>query len=116
MSQWYASISCAVVACGISLGAAAADRFFVYNMTTNTTFTGVYLAPPGSDKWGGNQALNDKDKSLDPSERLALKRIARGTFDVKLVDRKGRVCIRHGVDLSHDTTFDIRDDDLKDCH
>jgi hypothetical protein len=100
----------------VGLPAAAADRFFLYNMTTSTTFTGVYLAPAGSDRWGSNQALNDKDKAVDPSERLAIKDIARGRFDAKLVDPKGRTCIRRDIDLSQDTTFDIRDTDLTDCH
>jgi hypothetical protein len=106
------------VAIGIvaTVSAHAADRFFVYNLTTARTFTGVYLAPEGSTAWGSNQALNDKDKSVDPSERLAIRGIARGKFDVKLVDAKGNTCIRHGVDLTHDTTFDIRDTDLTECH
>lgn len=95
--------------------AAAADRFFVYDMTTSTTFTGVFLAPAGTVEWGANQALNDKDKSVEPSERLAIKDIARGKFDVKLVDQKGRTCIKKGVDLTKDTTFDVRDADLADC-
>jgi hypothetical protein len=96
--------------------AAAADRFFLYNLTTSTTFTGVYLAPAGSGHWGSNQALNDKDKSVDPSERLQIKDIERGRFDAKIVDQKGRTCIRRGIDLGKDTTFDIRDADLADCH
>jgi hypothetical protein len=100
----------------ISLSAVAADRFFLYNLTTSATFTGVYLAPAGSDHWGSNQALNDKDKEVDPSERLAIKDIVRGRFDAKIVDQKGRTCIRRGIDLSKDTTFDIRDADLTDCH
>jgi hypothetical protein len=101
---------------GMSPSTFAADRFFLYNLTTVTTFTGVYLAPAGSDHWGHNQALNDKDKAIDPSERLPIKDIEHGRFDVKLVDRKGRTCVRHGIDLSKDTTFDIRDTDLTDCH
>ena len=104
-----AALSCA------GLPAAAADRFFLYNMTTSTTFTGVYLAPAGSDRWGRNQALNDKDKTVDPSERLSIKDVERGRFDAKLIDQKGRTCIRHDIDLSKDTTFDIRDADLVDC-
>jgi hypothetical protein len=104
-----AGLSCA------GLQASAADRFFLYNLTTSTTLTGVYLAPAGSDRWGSNQALNDKDKAVDPSERLPIKDIARGRFDAKLVDPKGRTCIRRGIDLSQDTTFDIRDTDLTDC-
>ncbi len=94
---------------------AAADRFFAYNLTTSTEFTGLFLAPAGTENWGANQALNDKDKSLDASERLLLTGIAHGRFDVKLRDRKGRTCVKRDVDLTRDTSFDIRDDDLADC-
>lgn len=96
--------------------ASAADRFFLYNLTASTTFTGVYLAPAGSERWGSNQALNDKDKEVDPSERLLIKDIERGRFDAKIVDRTGRSCVKRDIDLGKDTTFDIRDGDLKDCH
>jgi hypothetical protein len=96
--------------------ASAADRFFMYNLTALTTFTGVFLAPAGTGTWGANQALNDKDKAIDPSERLPIKDVGRGTFDVRLIDRKGRACIVHGVDLTKDRTFEIRDSDLTDCH
>jgi hypothetical protein len=93
----------------------AAERFFLYNLTTATTFTGVYLAPAGSDRWGSNQALNDKDKELEPSERLLIKDVEHDRVDAKLVDQNGRTCIRHDIDLSKDTTFDIRDADLTSC-
>ena len=96
-------------------GAAAAERFFVYNLTTSTEFTGVFLAPAGTENWGANQALNDKDKSLETSERLPLSGISRGVFDIKLQDRKGHICVKHDVDLTRDTSFDIRDSDLVDC-
>ena len=108
--------ACFCTIAAVSLSATAADRFFAYNLTTSTTFTGVFLAPAGTSQWGTNQALNDKDKAIDPSERLPIKDITRGTFDLKLVDRQGRVCITHGIDLSRDTTFEIRDADLKNCH
>ena len=98
-----------------SPGANAADRYFLYNLTTAATFTGVYLAPEGTGDWGGNQALNDKDKSVDPSERLPIAGIRHGRFDVKLVDRKGRTCFARGIDLSKDTTFEIRDKNLTEC-
>lgn len=99
----------------IVVSASAADRFFAYNLTDTTSFTGVFLAPAGTGRWGANQALNDKDKAIDPSERLPIKDITRGIFDVKLVDRNGHTCIVHGVDLRSDTTFEIRDRDLTDC-
>ncbi len=38
-------------------------KFFAYNNTTRTDFTGVYMAPAGSENWGQNQALNDNDSA-----------------------------------------------------
>ena len=114
-AAWISFVAGIAMFC-MSVSASAADRFFLYNLTTSATFTGVYLAPAGTDHWGSNQALNDKDKTVDPSERLAIKDIERGRFDAKIVDQKGRTCIRRGIDLSKDTTFDIRDTDLTDCH
>ena len=96
-------------------GAAAADKFFAFNLTTATNFTGLALAPEGTENWGPNQALNDPDHVLDASERLTLKGIQRGRFDVKLQTKKGCIVIKHGVDLTHDLTFDIRDGDLGGC-
>jgi hypothetical protein len=93
----------------------AADRFFGFNETTSTVFTGVYLAPEGTTAWGPNEALNDKDKTWDSGERLAIKGVSRGKFDLKVVDQSGRVCIKHGLDLTKDTTFDVRDQDFADC-
>lgn len=96
-------------------GVLAADRFSGFNNTTSTVFTGVYLAPAGTGKWGPNEALNDKDKVWDAGERLAVRNISRGKFDLKVVDRSGRACIKHGLDLTEDLTFEIRDEDLAIC-
>ena len=93
----------------------AADKFFAYNETTSSTFTGVYLAPAGTTEWGANQALNDKDKTLEPSERLALKGVKHARYDVRLVDEKGKTCVKPGVDLAKESTFVIREEDLQDC-
>jgi hypothetical protein len=104
-----------VLCCLATSGALAADRFFGFNETTSTVFIGVYLAPEGSTAWGRNEALNDKDRIWDAGERLAIKDVTRGKFDLKLVDRSGRVCVKHGLDLTKDTTFDVRDQDIRDC-
>ncbi|HQT75983.1 MAG: hypothetical protein B7Z80_19400 [Rhodospirillales bacterium 20-64-7] len=96
-------------------GAFGAERYVAFNDTTSTVFTGVYLAPQGTGNWGPNQALNDKDKVWDYSERLTLRGVSHGLYDLKIVDRSGRACVKHGVDLRKDTTFDIRDADLQDC-
>jgi hypothetical protein len=96
--------------------AAQGKKFFAYNNTTRTDFTGVYIAPAGTENWGPNQALNDKDKSLDFGERLTLTGLSSGIFSVKLIDRSGRTCILQGVDLTKDNSFEIRDNQLTNCH
>jgi len=109
---WIAPV--VLVLCGG--GTVRADpRLFVYDLTTATKFIEVYLAPSGSGQWGANQTVNDKDRVLDPGERLAITILARGVYDVKFVDPDGRVCIKAGVDLTRETTFDIRDTDLAKC-
>ena len=95
---------------------AQGQKFFAYNNTTRTDFTGVYVAPAGTESWGPNQALNDKDRTLDAGERLTLTGLSAGTFSVKLVDRSGRTCIMQGIDLSKDRSFEIRDKQLSNCH
>jgi hypothetical protein len=104
-----------LAACCCSAAAPAADRFYVYNMTTATDFKAIYLAPAGTQRWGRNQTLNDKDHNLEASERLSVTDVGHGRFDVKLQDSKGRTCIKRGVDLTKETTFDIRDADLSGC-
>jgi hypothetical protein len=105
-----------VILCGLpASNGFAAERFFGFNETTATAFTGVYLAPAGTTKWGPNEALNDKDRIWDAGERLAIKQASRGHFDLKVVDRSGRICIKPGLDLTNDLTFDIRDQDLAGC-
>lgn len=109
------SLIASVIIFNSTLSAYAEDKFFVYNLTTSKIFTGVYIAPAGSTNWSSNQALNDKDKSLDPSERLLIKGISHGKFDLKLVDKKDIICIQLNIDLSKEKTFDIRDTDLTHC-
>ena len=93
----------------------ASLKLVLFNMTARSDFPGVYLAPPGTDRWGENQALNDRDKSLDNEERLVLKGVAPGHFDLKLVDRQGRTCIIRNIDLATESSYEIRDEALTDC-
>jgi hypothetical protein len=68
---------------------------------------GVHGRLPGA---AGHRRLG-----ADAGERLAIKGVGRGRFDLKIVDRAGRVCIKHGLDLTRDLTFDVRDSDLVGC-
>jgi hypothetical protein len=114
---WLIAGGLLLLGAGAPLRAASAQgqKFFAYNTTTRTDFTGVYMAPAGTENWGPNQALNDKDKSLDSGERLTLTGLAPATYSVKLVDRSGRTCMLQRVDLAKDNSFEIRDNQLSDC-
>ena len=101
--------------CLWTLPARAAAKYFAYDETTATSFTGVYMAPAGTTQWGPNQALNDKDHSVDSGDRLLLTGIKPGRYDVRLVTDKSKTCVWRGVDLSRDTSFEIRDAALADC-
>lgn len=100
---------------GGSLAARAGVNYFAYNLTATTSFPGVYLAPAGTANWGPNQALNDNDRELDFGERLTLSGVSPGIYDVKLVDKTGRTCIMHQVNLTTETSFEIRDASLTEC-
>lgn len=104
----------------LACGAGAAERFFMYNLTATTVFTSVQMAPAGTQDWntqgwGANQALNDKDKTVEASERVEIKNVTHGQYDVRLTDSHGRACIVRGVDLTKDTSFAVRDSDLVNC-
>lgn len=90
-------------------------RFVAFNSTTSTDFTALYLAPAGTDQWGPNQVLNEKDKSWEASERIRLSGIKPGRYDARLVDEKGQECRLSNVDLTKDTSFEVRDADLASC-
>ena len=57
------------------------------------------LAPAGTANWGPDQCKNDPDGAVDSDERLTLKDVVPGRYDVQLVDKKGRICTVHNVDV-----------------
>jgi hypothetical protein len=102
-----------------SLGATsalAADQMRFWN-TTSVEIDQLYLAPAGTDKWGPNETLNDKDRSVDADERLKLNGVEPGRYDVKLVDARGRTCTVRDVEVKGGGkyAFALEDKDLKDC-
>lgn len=100
----------------LAVAAVAAERMRFWN-TTSFTITELYLAPAGTTQWGPNQCKNDPDGAVDADERLTLKDIAAGRYDVKLADKKGRVCIVRNVEVKTGTpfAFAIGENDLTDC-
>ena len=100
----------------VASNAFAAEQMRFWN-ATSVEIDELYLAPAGTDKWGPNQTLNDKDKSVDADERLKLAGVEPGRYDVKVVDKGGRTCLVHNVELKGGGkyAFSLEDEELKDC-
>ena len=94
----------------------AEQRLRFWNLTA-ATITKLYLAPAGTDKWGPDQCQNDPDGAVDADERLTLKGIEPGRYDVRLADKTGRKCVVRDVEVKGDRpyAFSIEESDLKDC-
>jgi hypothetical protein len=103
---------------GLAFGgpAQAAEKMQFWNLTANTVDQ-LYLAPAGTTTWGPNQCLNDPDKTVDADERLALKGLTPGRYDVKLHDVKGRSCLVKNVAVKAGGkyAFSIDEKQLTDC-
>ena len=97
--------------------AEAADHLQFWNLTANT-INELYMAPAGTTNWGPNQCLNDvEDKTVEADEKLPLKGIDAGRYDVKLADVTGRHCLVKNVTVraTGKYAFSIAEKDLTDC-
>jgi|SRR5271155_1259821 len=100
----------------LSLAATAAERLRFWNLT-GFTIKELHLAPSGTKDWGPDQCRNDPDGAVDADERLTLKDVVPGHYDVKLVDKKGRICVVQNVEVlaGKPYAFAISEKDLTDC-
>jgi len=85
-----------------------------WNLTRNT-ISQFYLAPSGTSNWGPNQCKNDKDGAVDADERLIITGVPSGTYDAKLADVTGRVCIVRNIKVEAGSIFSIEEKDLTSC-
>ena len=86
----------------------------LWNLTA-WTITSLKLAPVGSEKFGRNQCLNDKDATVDADERLRITGVKTGQYDARIVFKNGRVCRARNLSVVEGQIFDIADKDLVDC-
>ena len=109
-----------IAVCGALLatavGAGGAERLRFWNLTAGTV-TELSLAPAGTRNWGPNQCRNDPDGTVDHDERLTLKDVVPGIYDVRLADKQRRVCVVHNVEVQAGKpyAFSISETDLTDC-
>ena len=97
--------------------AGAAEHLQFWNLTANT-INELYMAPAGTTNWGPNQCLNDpQDKTVEADEKLPLKGVDAGRYDVKLSDVTGRHCLVRNVTVraTGKSAFSIAEKDLTDC-
>jgi hypothetical protein len=103
-------------ALGVATAPALARDLLFWNQTSKE-FKGVFLAPAGSGKFGPNQADNDPDHTVSADERLKITDVAPGSYDVRLVEISGRVCLVAGVEVraTGRVAFAIGEDQLTHC-
>ena len=82
---------------------------------TGETVTKFELAPAGTTTFGADQAKNDKDGAVDNDERLKLVDVTDGTYDARITDKTGRVCMAMGLVIKADAVVSVEKDQLKDC-
>jgi hypothetical protein len=99
-----------------SASASAADHSRFWNLTS-VTITKLYLAPAGTTNWSADQCENDDNGTVEVGERLDLKNIAAGSYDVKLTDEHGWSCLVKNVAVKSTGaySFSLNDKDLTDC-
>ncbi len=101
----------------LSGGVQAAEQRLTFWNLTSDTITNLVMAPASTDGFGPNQCANDRDGSVDHDERLRLTGIQPGRYDVRLTQKRGRVCTVRGVEVKGEGryAFSLADEDLKDC-
>jgi hypothetical protein len=108
-------IYAAVAVIVISSGALAAERPTRFWNLTRHTISEFYLAPAGTTNWGDNQCKNDKDGTVDSDERLRITSTPSGSYDAKLKDVSGRVCLVQNINVKAGEIFSIEEKDLTSC-
>ena len=100
----------------VNSAATAAERLRFWNLT-GFTVKELQLAPTGTTDWGPDQCKNDPDGAVDADERLTLKNVVPGHYDVKLVDQQGRICVVRNVEVEGGKpyAFSLSEKDLIDC-
>jgi len=62
-----------------------------------------------------NQCKNDKDGTVDSDERLRITGVNTGTYDIRLKDTAGRVCLVRNIKVEVGEIFSIEEKDLTSC-
>ena len=100
---------------GATLPAFAGEKATRFWNLTSETISELYLAPAGTQNWGPNQCLNDKDGTVETDEMLTVKDVQPGKYDLKLKDVSGRTCLIKSVAVKAHAEFSVGEKQLNDC-
>jgi hypothetical protein len=103
-----------ICAAASSMADAQTRTMRFWNLTRHTV-SELQLAPAGTTNWGPNQCRNDKDGTVDTDERLRVTGVQPGTYDVRLKDVSGRICIVRNIKLEQGEVFSIEEKELTTC-
>ncbi|VFU08521.1 hypothetical protein [Methylocella tundrae] len=106
------TIAVTLVSIAPALGAGKPTRF--WNLTSSTVKE-LRLAPAGTEQFGENQCLNDKDAEVDHDERLKVADVETDQYDAKIGFAGGRICRAKNLSVEAGQVFSIEDRDLVDC-
>jgi hypothetical protein len=113
--RWILASSVALLLASAGELAAQGKGIRLWNLTTSK-MTGFQLSPAGTDAWGPNQTLNDRDKEVDHDERLRITGVEPGRYDANVSYPDSRQCMVRGIEIKADAVFSVADKDLKDCN
>jgi len=100
--------------CSPALAQADVKPMKIWNLTAST-IVDLRLAPSGSNKFGRNLTLDDKDKEIEIDERLTLRNIDPGLYDAQIKLKNGRKCALAGLKLDVGAIVSIEEKDLANC-
>ena len=117
MRQVAVGAAAALAVLAPDFGARAAEQRLTFWNLTSDTITNLVMAPAGTGTFGPNQCANDRDGSVDHDERLRLTGVQPGRYDVRLTQKRGRVCTIRNVEVKGEGryAFSLGDGDLTDC-
>ena len=108
-----ARVGVVIFLCLAPTASVAKDTQF-WNLTA-AAITSLQLSPVGKNDWGPNQTDNDPDHSVDHDERLRIPGLKSGSYDVKFVDKAGRVCVVTDISVKEGAIFSIDEKKPKTC-
>jgi hypothetical protein len=97
---------------GFSVAIAADDKPLLFLNRAGETMVKLQFAPAGTTKWGSDQTQYEDDKQVEHNEKITLRDVTPGRYDVRFTDIKGRSCTVKNLDLKPGTLVVIRQAEL----